>query len=69
VIGFAVAHYRELLRRDGTTAELDRAVGALDGCLSALEYVDRNANLAMVIQQWSDELADPSPSSSNLSLV
>jgi DNA polymerase III subunit delta' len=69
VIGFAIAYYRELLRGDGAAAGLERAVGALDGCLSALEHVDRNANLAMAIQQWSDELAHPSPSSSNLSLV
>ena len=70
VIGFAISYYRELLRGNvREPPDMDRAVGALDACLSALEHVDRNANLAMVIHQWSDELADPSPSSSSLSLV
>jgi hypothetical protein len=32
---------------------------SLDSCLDALEYVDRNANLALVIQKLCDDLALP----------
>jgi hypothetical protein len=32
-------------------------MNALDACLAALHYVDRNANLGMVIQNWCEELA------------
>ena len=68
VIGFAAAYYRSQLpgatngQPPGGPPEPERteaAVEALDACLSALEYIDRNANLAMVIGQWSDELSDP----------
>jgi DNA polymerase-3 subunit delta' len=60
VIHFAVAGYRERLRDDASVEQQDQVLGALDACLAALEYVDRNANLALVIQQWSDQLANPS---------
>jgi DNA polymerase-3 subunit delta' len=59
VIEFAISFYRGQLCRNGTAGDLERATGALDACLSALEQIDRNANLAMVIQQWSDEITDP----------
>jgi hypothetical protein len=29
---------------------------ALDACLTALEQIDRNANLGLVIQNWCEEL-------------
>jgi hypothetical protein len=35
-------------------------VGAIDACLSALEQVDRNANLGILIQHWSEALTQPS---------
>ena len=65
VIGFAADFYRSELRRlsaEGDCANewVDRAepiVQALDGCLAALEHVDRNANQAMVIQAWCEMLA------------
>jgi hypothetical protein len=59
VIHFAVAGYRERLRGEASVEQQVQSVAALDACLAALEYVDRNANLALVIQQWSDQLADP----------
>ena len=68
VLGFAVSFYRERLRNDATAAERDHAVDALDGTLLALEHVDRNANLALVIQAWSDDLSGPLPATSRLSL-
>jgi DNA polymerase-3 subunit delta' len=60
IIHFAIEIFRERLRGavpDGTS---DRPLRALDACLAAQEYVDRNANVALVIQHWSDELANPS---------
>ncbi|MCC7086168.1 MAG: DNA polymerase III subunit delta' [Pirellulales bacterium] len=56
VIGFAVTRYQQLLR---STAESEacRATQALDACLSALEQIDRNANLGLVIQNWCEGLA------------
>jgi DNA polymerase-3 subunit delta' len=49
VIGFAVEFYRARLRLASATE--------LDACLRALEYIDRNANLGLVIQNWCEELA------------
>lgn len=34
-----------------------RAMGALDASLRAVEHTDRNANLALVIQRWCEEIA------------
>jgi DNA polymerase-3 subunit delta' len=59
VLSFAIAFYRGLLCESGTPSTLERATNALDACLSALEHIDRNANLAMVIHEWSDTIADP----------
>lgn len=56
VIGFAVDHFRSQLRVSSNTAA-DSAIYALDACLRTLEYIDRNANLATVIQNWCEELA------------
>ncbi|MEX0611198.1 MAG: DNA polymerase III subunit [Pirellulales bacterium] len=65
VIGFAADFYRsELRRRSGESVRanewVERAepiVRSLDACITALEYVDRNANQAMVIQAWCEELS------------
>ena len=60
LIGFAIDYYRTRLRERPTVTgqpggSLD-AVRALDACLTASEYVDRNANLGLVIQNWCEEL-------------
>jgi DNA polymerase-3 subunit delta' len=55
VIGFAVEVYRSKLRAN-SLREAD--IQALDVCLSALEQIDRNANLGLVIQHWCEELSD-----------
>jgi hypothetical protein len=56
IIGFALDFHRaELTRREGR--ELQQAVQSIDACLAALEYVDRNANLATLTQNWCEELA------------
>lgn len=65
VIGFAVEYYRALMRADaagaGARGSTDLApLDALEACLAALEQVDRNANLALVIQTWCGSLAGPS---------
>ena len=39
------------------TRAIRSAVQALDACLAALEHIDRNANLGLVIQHWCEELA------------
>ena len=54
VIGFAVEFYRSKLRID-QPHEAD--LQALDACLAALEQIDRNANLGLVIQHWCEELS------------
>jgi DNA polymerase-3 subunit delta' len=56
VIGFAVDNFRARLRH-GTATETEPAIEALDACLQALEYIDRNANLGLVIQNWCEVLA------------
>jgi len=55
VIGFAVDHYRAELR-NASDASSQSAIHALDACLASLEHVDRNANLATVVQYWCEEL-------------
>jgi DNA polymerase-3 subunit delta' len=64
VIGFAVDFYRQQLRRaaappaaGGCPDYAESILRALDGSIAALEYVDRNANQAMLIHAWCDELA------------
>jgi DNA polymerase III subunit delta' len=54
VIGFAVEFYRSKLR---TNEPHGTDLDALDACLNALEQVDRNANLGLVIQHWCEELS------------
>jgi hypothetical protein len=53
IIGFAVEFHRSKLRID-QPHEAD--LQALDACLTALEQIDRNANLGLVIQHWCEEL-------------
>jgi DNA polymerase-3 subunit delta' len=54
IIGFAVEYYRSGLRTDHPhEADLQ----ALEACLTALEQIDRNANLGLVIQHWCEELS------------
>jgi DNA polymerase-3 subunit delta' len=63
--------YLDKTERIGTTSErsspadasddagrLDAMVEGIDTCLKALEHVDRNANLGLVVQNWSEELTD-----------
>ena len=54
VIGFAVEFYRSLMRNELAP---NSALPALDACLTALEQIDRNANVGLVIQTWCESLA------------
>ncbi len=54
VIGFAIEFYREKLR---TEKSVESELSALDACLVALEQIDRNANLGLVIQHWCEQLS------------
>jgi DNA polymerase-3 subunit delta' len=55
VIGFVVEIYRLKLRAS-PLREAD--IQVLDACLLALEQIDRNANLGLVIQHWCEGLSD-----------
>ncbi len=55
VVGFALEYYRSNLRAD---PPLEATIGALDSCLAALEQIDRNANMGLIIQHWCEELTD-----------
>jgi DNA polymerase-3 subunit delta' len=55
IIDFGVEYYRSLLHEK--SAALENTLGALDASLAALEHIDRNANVALVIQWWCEELA------------
>lgn len=55
VIGFAVEFYRSKLR---SVESRESNVRSLDACLMALEHIDRNANLGLVIHRWCEELTD-----------
>jgi DNA polymerase-3 subunit delta' len=55
VIGFAVEFYRSKLRIDQPH---ESELRTLEACLAALEQIDRNANLGLVIQRWGEELSD-----------
>jgi len=54
VIGFALDFYRSRLRLDQPRGA---SIQPLEACLIALEQIDRNANLGLVIQHWSEELS------------
>jgi DNA polymerase-3 subunit delta' len=69
VIGFAIAFFREGLRDIEPAGRSDRTVNALDACLTTLDYIDRNANLALAIQNWSDSLAGGAASESLLPIT
>jgi DNA polymerase III subunit delta' len=55
IIDFAVENYRYQLRKHD--AAVETAMSALDVSLAALEYIDRNANIALVIQWWCESLS------------
>ncbi len=55
IIDFAVEYYRS--RMMGEPAVADRTTAALDSSLAALEHIDRNANLGLVIQWWCESLS------------
>ena len=77
VLDFAVSFFRQRLSGPNinhdrhqlaySTGHVDAALEALEASLAALEHIDRNANLAMVIQQWSEEMGAQSKSTSTLS--
>jgi DNA polymerase III subunit delta' len=56
VTDFAILHFRTLLH-ESSTAVSEPATQAIDASLESLEQIDRNANLAMVIQHWCEQLA------------
>jgi len=35
----------------------DRSADSLDACVRAIEHIDRNANLGLIIQRWCEEIA------------
>jgi DNA polymerase-3 subunit delta' len=53
IFGLAVNHFRNEMRADDSR----RAARRLERTLDALEHVDRNANLPLVIEAWSSALA------------
>jgi DNA polymerase III subunit delta' len=65
VLGFAADYFRAELRRQAAKSGCANAwmsgaesiVKVLDRCLEALEHVERNANQALVIQAWCEDLA------------
>jgi hypothetical protein len=70
VIGFVISYYRERLavatdmnRNEasgtGQYAMSETIIKALDACLAAQEQLERNANLGILIQNWSEALAQP----------
>ena len=56
IIGFALEYYRAMLRESGESAMLT-AVSELDACLLALEQIDRNANIGLVVQNWCESIS------------
>ncbi len=56
IIGFALDFYRGTLREMPESGML-AAVSELDACLLALEQIDRNANVGLVIQNWCESLS------------
>jgi DNA polymerase-3 subunit delta' len=70
VLGFTISYYRERLAdatdmiRDkpssiGQSGPTDAIIGTLDACVAAVEQLDRNANVGILIQHWSESLAQP----------
>jgi DNA polymerase-3 subunit delta' len=56
IIDFALSFHRDQLTA-ASSADLEPALQSMNACLAALEYIDRNANLGIVIQNWCEELA------------
>ncbi len=70
ILGFAISYYRQRLAEAtdtetkessgaGQNSAIEAIIGALDACLAALEQLDRNANIGILIQHWSESLAHP----------
>jgi DNA polymerase III subunit delta' len=57
VLGFAIELYRGNFRENPERNGI-ATVAALDACLTALEQVDRNGNQGLIIQCWSETLAN-----------
>jgi DNA polymerase-3 subunit delta' len=55
VIDFGIEHFRARMLQD--TCDLNALIQALDASLTALEHVDRNANIGLVVQAWCEALA------------
>jgi DNA polymerase III subunit delta' len=55
VIDLAILHYRSVLR-NGSATQSETIAQALDACLDSLEHIDRNANMAILIQSWCEQL-------------
>lgn len=53
IIEFAVAYYRARLREHHSVAA---SIAAIDASLAAFEYIDRNANVGLVVQWWCESL-------------
>ena len=54
VFGLAVEHFRSEMKGDATR----RSARRLERTLDALEHVDRNANLPLVIEAWSADMGE-----------
>lgn len=55
VVGFAVEHFRRRMRTTQSIESADR----LEHCLTALEHIDRNVNLATLVGWWLGGLTRP----------
>lgn len=56
VISFAIEFYR-LRLRDNSVRNSDATIAQLDACLTALEQIDRNANVGLIIQAMCEGIA------------
>jgi DNA polymerase-3 subunit delta' len=56
IIDFAIHHFRALVRHP-TPVDKEPVAQALDCCVEAALQIDRNANVATVIQFWCEQLA------------
>jgi DNA polymerase-3 subunit delta' len=54
IIDFAIENYRFQLRDDPKSVQ--KSARGLDASLTALEQIDRNANVGLIIQRWCESL-------------
>jgi DNA polymerase-3 subunit delta' len=59
IVGFIIEYFRARIREDVSNAEKHASV--LDAALAALEYLDRNANVGLVIQWLCEALSATGP--------